>query len=172
MASYSGFIRKAPSERLRHFFETQGVAATDNFDWSNEGRGTALVRSIDELLDGILELKQDAIKAKLDLLASISDGNGLTAAERICAGLGIELEGLEGVQDALLMLSVDHPHLIDRIAAEASLMRRTGGRDWSAFEFSDVGKPWTLDDDVARAAFLNDAVVLLELPDHRRREAD
>lgn len=172
MASYSGFIRKAPTERLQSFFEARGVIAPDKFDWSSDGRGTALVRSIDELLTGLPDLKQDALKAELDLFASLSDGNGLTAAERICAGEAIDLEGLQGVQDVLLMLAVEHPQVIDRIAAEASLMRRTGGRNWSAFQFDRDGKPWSLDDETARVAFLQDAVEILDLPEHRKREAD
>lgn len=172
MASYSGFVRKAPTERLRRFFEARDVVAPDRFDWSGEGRGTALVRSIDELLGGLPDLKQDALKADLDLFTSISDGNGLTAAERICAGEIIGLEGLQGVQDVLLMLAVEHPQIIDRIAAEASLMRRTGGRNWSAFQFDDDGQSWALDDEAARDAFLQDAIDILDLPDHRKREAD
>lgn len=39
MASFSGFIRKSPADRLRHFFEVRGGNAPDDFDWSGEGRG-------------------------------------------------------------------------------------------------------------------------------------
>lgn len=172
MASYSGFIRKAPTGRLQSYFEARGVAAPDGFDWSSDGRGTVLVRSIEELLADLPDLRQDTLKAELDLFASLSDGNGLTAAERICAGEGVDLEDLQGVQDVLLLLAVQKPHLIDRIAAEASLMRRTGGRNWSAFQFDQDGKHWALDDEVAQAAFLQDAIEILDLPDHRKREAD
>lgn len=169
MASYSGFIRKAPADKLRRFFEARNVVAPDEFDWSSDRRGTALVRSIDELLAGVPDLKQDSLKADLDLFASLSDGNGQTAAERICAGEAIDLECLQGVQDVLLMLAVQHPWIIDRIAAESSLMRRTGGRNWSAFLFNEGGKPWSLDDEAARAAFLDDAIDILHLPEQRKR---
>lgn len=172
MASYSGFIRKAPADRLRRFSEARGVVAPDELDWSGEGRGTAFVRSIDELLGGLPDLKQDALKADLDLFANLSDGNGLTAAERICAGEAIDLEGLQGVQDVLLMLAAYYPWIIDRIAAEASLMRRTGGRNWSALQFNEDGKPWSPDDWTARTAFLEEAIDILDLPEHRKREAD
>lgn len=172
MASYSGFIRKAPADRLQRFFQARLVTVPEGFDWSSEGRGTALVRSIDRLVGHLPDLKQDAVKAELDLFASLSHGNGLTAAERICAGEAIDLEGLQGVQDVLLMLAVEHPQVVDRIAAEASLMRRTGGRNWSAFQFDHYGKPWSLDDETARAAFLQDAIDILDLPEHRKREAD
>jgi hypothetical protein len=172
MASYNGFIRKAPTERLQRFFEVRGVMVPEGFDWSAEGRGTALVRSLNEAVGELPDLKQDALKADLDLFTSLSDANGLTAAERICAGEEINLEGLQGVQDVLLMLAVEHPWIIDRVAAEASLMRRTGGRNWSAFQFDDDGKPWSLDDEAARAAFLEDAIDILDLPEHRKREAD
>ncbi|MFK7793200.1 MAG: hypothetical protein AB8B88_11095 [Devosiaceae bacterium] len=124
------------------------------------------------MLGELPDLKQDALKADLDLFHSLADANGLTAAERICAGEEINLEGLQGVQDVLLMLAVAHPWIIDRVAAEASLMRRTGGRNWSAFQFDDDGKPWALDDEAARSAFLEDAIDILDLPEHRKREAD
>ena len=109
MASFSGFIRKSPPDRLRYFFEARGVEAPEDFDWTSEGRGTALVRSIEELLLSLTDRQQDALKAELDHLASLADSNGLLSAEQICAGQGIDLEGLEGVQDVLLILSIDHP---------------------------------------------------------------
>ena len=172
MASFSGLIRKSPADRLQHFFEVRGVLASGDFDWSSEGRGTALVRSIEELLLNLTDLQQDALKAELDHLASLADSNGLLSAEQICAGQGIDLEGLEGVQDVLLMLAIDHPHVLDRVATQASLMRRTGGKNWSAFQFDNDGIAWALDDEVARGAFLKDAIAILNLPDHRKREAD
>ena len=172
MASFSAFIRKSPSQRLRQFFESRRVFAPDDLDWKSEGRGTALVRSIEELLSNLPDRQQDEIKAELDHLASLANGNGLLAAEQVCAGQGIDLEGLEGVQDALLVLAIDHPHVIDRVSAQASLMRRTGGKNWSAFQFDDDGKPWTLDSEAARDSFLADAIAILDLPAHRKREAD
>lgn len=96
----------------------------------------------------------------------------MVSIEQICAGHQIDLDGLEGVQDMLLSLSIDHPEIIDRVAAQASLIRRTGGRNWSAFQFEDDGKPWALDNETARAAFLQDAIAILDLPEHRKREAD
>lgn len=137
-----------------------------------EGRGTALVRSIEDLLAHMTDLKQDALRAELDYLASLADDIGMVSAEQICAGQGIDLEGLEGVQDVLLTLSIDHPRILDRVSAQASLMRRTGGKSWSAFQFDDDGKPWALEDQVARDAFLTEAIAILELPKHRKREAD
>jgi hypothetical protein len=172
MASFSGFIRKSPSHRLRQFFAARGVLVPADFDWTSEGRGTALVRSIEELLAGLPDLQQDALQAELDHLASISDDTGMTGAVQVCAGHGIDLEGLEGVQDVLLMLATDHPRMIDRVTVQASLMRRTGGRQWGRFQFPDDGKPWVLDQTSARDAFLADTVALLELPGHRKREAD
>ncbi|MCP3972376.1 MAG: hypothetical protein GY717_19035 [Rhodobacteraceae bacterium] len=172
MASFSGFIRKSPPHRLRQFFEVRGVDAPDDFNWTSEGRGTTLVRSIETLLSQLTDLKQDTLKAELDHLASLADSNGMLSAEQICAGQGIELEGLEGVQDVLLMLSTDHPQAVDRVAAQASLMRRTGPKYWSTFQFGDDGRPWALEDGAAREAFLGDAIAILDLPDHRKREAD
>jgi hypothetical protein len=96
----------------------------------------------------------------------------MLAAEQVCAGQGIDLEGLKGVQDVLLTLSIDHPQVVDRVSAQASLMRKTGGKNWSAFQFDDDGKPWALDSEAARAAFLADAIAILDLPEHRKREAD
>ena len=72
----------------------------------------------------------------------------------------------------LLMLATDHPKTLERVSVQASLMQRTGGRNWSAFQFEDDGKSWTLDDETARTSFVNDAISILELPDHRKREAD
>ncbi len=172
MASFSGFIRKSPADRLRNFFEVRGVYASDDFDWSSDGRGTALVRSIEELLLSLTDRQQDTLKAELDHLASLADSNGLLSAEQICAGQDIDLEGLEGVQDVLLMLAIDHPQVLDRVATQASLMRRAGPKYWSAFQFDDDGISWELDDEAARGAFLKDAIAILNLPDHRKREAD
>ena len=70
------------------------------------------------------------------------------------------------------MLAIDYPQVLDRVVAQASLMRRTGGKNWSAFQFDDDGISWALDDEAARGAFLIDAIAILDLPDHRNREAD
>lgn len=172
MASFSGFIRKSPSERLWLFFQARGIDAPGDFDWSAEGRGSNLVRSIEELLESSTNRKQDEVKAELDMLASLADDDGMKAAEQICAGQGIDLERLEGVQDVLLMLAIDHPGIVDRVSARASLTRRHGGKQWARFQFPDDGKPWDLDQESARAGFLEDTAEILELPKHRRREAD
>lgn len=172
MASFSGFLRKSPTARLRNFLECRSIHAPDDFDWNSEGRGTKFVRTIEELLSDLPDRQQDEVKAELDLFASIADENGLLAAEQICAGQGIDLERLEGVQDTLLMLAIDHPQIIDRIAAQTSLMRRTGGKGWAAFQFDDDGHPWELEDQNARHAFLKDVLGILNVPDHRRSEAD
>lgn len=172
MASYSGFIRKSPSAGLAKFFSSRSVDIPEGFNWESDGRGTALVTELNALIDDLPALKQDRIKAELDLLASLAAPNTMTAAEQICTPLAIDLEGLEGVQDVLLMLATDHPKTLERVSAQASLMQRTGGRNWSAFQFEDDGKPWALDDQNARAAFVNDAISILELPDHRKRDAD
>lgn len=172
MASYSGFLRKAPASRLKAFLEARNVLAPEDFDWSSDGRGTKFVRAIDELLNALPDLQQDEVKAELDHLHTISDANGLVAAERICAGQGIDLEGFEGVQDILLSLAISHPQMIDRISADTSLMRRTGGNGWAAFQFDDDGKPWALDSESARHAFLSDVLSILDVAEHRRSEAD
>ncbi len=172
MASFSGFIRKSPSHRLRLYLEARGIDAPEDFDWTSEGRGTALVRSIEGLLEGLLDHQQDAVKAEFELLASLSDDNGMTGAVQVCAGQGIDLEGLEGVQDVLLMLATHHPRMLDRVNVQASLLRRHGGKQWARFQFPDDGKPWVLDQESAREGFLKDTVEILELPDHRKREAD
>jgi hypothetical protein len=172
MASFSGFIRKSPSDHLRAFLEARGINAPEGFNWTSEGRGTVFVRSIEELLSGLPDRQQDILKAELDLLASLADSDGMAGAEQVCAGQGIDLEGLEGVQDVLLVLATDHPHLIDRVQVQASLLRRNGGRNWARFQFPDDGKPWVIEDPAARAGFLEDTIEILKLPHHRKREAD
>lgn len=172
MASFSGFLRKSPERRLRTFFDARGVRAPGDFDWTSEGRGTALVRAIGDLLSGLPDKQQDNLKAELDLLASLSDDAGMTGAAQVCAGQGVDLEGLEGVQDVLLMLATDHPLLIDRVQVQASLLRRNGGRNWARFQFPDDGKPWVIGDPAAREGFLRDTIEILRLPHHRKREAD
>ena len=96
----------------------------------------------------------------------------MVSAEQVCPKMGIGLEGFEGVQDVLLMLALGHPQAFERVAVQASLNRRTGGKNWSAFQFDDDGKAWALDDETARAAFVADAIAILNLPAHRKREAD
>lgn len=172
MASYSGFLRKAPVSRLKAFFDARNVDAAGDFEWESSGRGTAFVRSIDDLLGALSDRRQDEVKAELDLLASIADAQGLIAAERICAGQGIDLEGLEGVQDVLLMLAVSHTQIIDRVSAETSWMRRSGEKGWASFQFEDDGKPWALHDDAARQAFLADVLEILDVASHRKSEVD
>lgn len=172
MASYSGFIRKAPKERLRRFLEARGVVGVEDCDWSSDGPQTAFVRSIDKSLDGLPSRQQDSVRADLDLLASIADQDGLVAAERICAGHGVDIEGMQGVEDILLMLATEQRKVLERIEAEASMMRRSGGAGWAAFQFHDDGRRWALDDVEARDAFLEDAIAILDLPAHRKREAD
>lgn len=172
MASFGSFVRKSPANRLRLFFEARDVQAPDCFDWTSEGRGTALVSSIEDLLNNLPDRQQDAVKAEIDLLASLADANGMVSAEQVCAGQGIDLEGLEGVQDVLLMLAAEYPKALDRVATQAALMRPSGGKRWSSFQFADDGPSWALDDDTARKEFLKDTVAILDIPDHRKREAD
>lgn len=172
MASFSGFIRKSPDARLASFLTASGVDAPDDFDWQSQGRGTALVNDINALIADLPDLRQDKLKAELDHLASLATPQGMTAAEQICSAQRIDLEGLQGIQDVLLMLAIDHPKTLERVSVQASLMQRTGGKNWSAFQFDDDGEPWALGDDTARAGFVTDAIAILDLPDHRKREAD
>lgn len=172
MASYSGFIRRSPSAGLAKFFKIRNVDIPDGFNWQSDGRGTALVKELNALIDELPALKQDRTKAELDHLSSLANQNGMLSAEQICAAQDIDLEGVEGVEDVLLMLAVQYPKALERVAVQASLISRTGGKNWSAFQFDDDGKPWALGDEVARAAFVSDAIAILELPDHRKREAD
>ncbi|MEO1150668.1 MAG: hypothetical protein AAFW83_06715 [Pseudomonadota bacterium] len=172
MASFSGFIRKAPSARLRQFLNSRGVDIPDDCGWTSECQGTAFVRSVEGVLANLAPDQADTTRAELDHLASLADANGTLSAEQVCAGEGIDLEGSEGVQDVLLMLAIEHPKVVDRISSQASLMRRSGGKNWSVFQFEDDNRPWMLADEQARANFLCDAIEILELPDHRKREAD
>jgi hypothetical protein len=172
MASFSGFIRKSPNARLAAFLKAFGVDAPNDFNWQSQGRGTALVNDITALIADLPDLRQDKVKAELDHLARLATPQGMTAAEQICSAQRIDLEGLQGIQDILLMLAIDYPKILERVSVQASLMQRTGGKSWSAFQFEDDGKPWALGDDAARAGFVADAIAILGLPDHRKREAD
>lgn len=172
MASFSGFLRKSPSARLEAWFKKRGLDIPEDFNWQSVGRGKALVAEISALIDDLPVMQQDRLKAELDHFASLSNHKGMLAAEQICPGLGIDLEGFEGVQDVVLMLATDHPQALERVGVLASLSQRYGGKSWSTFQFEDDGKPWALEDEGARAAFVEDAIGLLELPDHRKREAD
>lgn len=172
MASFSGFIRKSPTSRLKAFLDGRGVLAPDGFDWASEGRGTALVRSIEALLEELPDVQQDAVKAELELLSALSSENGMSGAEQVCAGQGIDLEGMEGVEDVLLMLATEHTRMIDRVQVQASFLHRNGGKQWARFQFPDDGKPWALDARSAREGFLAETVGILNLPAHRKREAD
>ena len=170
MPSLSGFIRKSPAARLRHFFEARHVPSPVDFDWTSEG--TDLVRSVAALMDALPDRQQDQVKAEFELLASLSDDHGMTAAVQICGGQDIDLEGSEGVEDVLLKLATEFPEMIDRVNAQTSMMRRHGGKQWARFQFPDDGKSWELDQQSARDGFLEDVVDILELPAHRKREAD
>ena len=86
--------------------------------------------------------------------------------------MGIDLEGFEGVQDVILMLAIDHPQELERVGVLASLNQRYGGKSWTTFQFEDDGAPWALDDELARTAFVNEAISILDVPEHRKREAD
>ncbi|WP_415402876.1 hypothetical protein [Tateyamaria sp. SN3-11] len=143
-----------------------------DFNWNRAGQGGALVSSLIEVLHNLPAVKQDSIKAELDHLASLTNDAVMVSAEQVCPMMGIDLEGFEGVQDVLLMLALDHPQAFERVAVQASLNRRTGGRHWSAFQFDDDGKTWALEDEAARAAFVGAAIKILNLLAHRKREAD
>ncbi|QAX30703.1 hypothetical protein [Leisingera sp. NJS204] len=143
-----------------------------DFDWNSAGRGKAFVADLNAVIDELPDRLQDRLKAELDHLASLSNDAVMISAEQVCPVMGIDLEGSEGVQDVLLMLALDHPQAFERVAVQASLNRRTGGRNWSAFQFDDDGTAWALEDDAARAAFVGEAIEILNLPAHRKREAD
>jgi hypothetical protein len=101
------------------------------------------------LIDDLPALQQDQLKAELDHLASLSNDKGLLAAEEIFPPLNIDLEGLEGEQDVILMLAIDHPAALERVSVQAAFKQRYGGRSWSTFQCEDDGKPWALNDEDA-----------------------
>ncbi|HCP82088.1 MAG TPA: hypothetical protein DIT67_11030 [Octadecabacter sp.] len=173
MASFSAFIRKSPPARLRDFLGARGVHADGDFDWCSGGRGAAFVKSIEVLLAGLPDARQDAVKAELELLAELSSDDGMSGVAHVCAGEGVDLEGYEGVEDVLLMLAIQFDRvMIDRVQVQASYLRKSGGKQWARFQFPDDGKPWALDQQSAQDAFLAEAVDILDLPAHRKREAD
>ena len=172
MATFGGFIRRSPSGRLKAFLDARGVCAPDDFDWTSEGRGTAWVRSVEGLLEELPDSLQDAVTAELEFLGTLATEDGLTGAEQVCTGVGIDLEGLEGVEDVLLMLATQHPRIIFRVQVQSSLLQRHGGKQWSRFQFPNDGKPWALNSQTARKAFLAETVRILRIPAHRRSEAD
>ena len=171
MGSYSGFLRKAPGHRLKSYLEANGLHVDDGFDWQSEGRGNAYLRSLDEAIGKLPPQEQDRLRAHLDLLAGLATPGGRLSAEQICAGEGIDIEGHEGVEDVLLRLAVDHSNIMDRIIVQASLMRNSGGRQWSHFQL-DKDKAWQLESSEAREAFIGEAVKILDLPQHRKKETD
>jgi hypothetical protein len=172
MASYSGFLRKSPGDRLKELFIGHGVDVPDEFDWNSAGRGTAFVAAVDDFLAQLPGYQYDRIKADLDHLSSLANDGTIISAEQVCIPAGIGLEGMEGIQDILLMLATKHRDILERVAVQASMNRRTGGQGWASFQFADDGKPWALDDDMARDGFLHETLKILALPDHRRHESD
>lgn len=172
MASLGSFLRKAPPERLKTYFGSRGVQAPEDFDWTSDGRGKAFVQSIECLLSGLPDLQQDKLRAELDHLRTLADSDGMKGAEQVCAGENIDLDGLQGNEDVMLMLAVDHGWIVDRVSARTSMIRFSGGRNWAGFQFEDDGRPWTLNDETARAEFLRETIDILGLPEHRKREAD
>ena len=82
------------------------------------------MNDITVLIADLPDLRQDKVKAELDHLASLATPQGMTAAEQICSAQRIDLEGLQGVQDVLLMLDVDHPKALERVSVQTSLMQR------------------------------------------------
>ncbi|SMY09952.1 hypothetical protein [Flavimaricola marinus] len=128
--------------------------------------------TIEGLLADLPDTQQDAIKAELEFLSTLANQNGMDGAEQVCAGQGIELEGLEGVEDVLLMLATHHTRMIDRVHVQASFLHRNGGKQWARFQFPDDGEPWALDKQSARDGFLAETLAILKLPAHRKSEAD
>lgn len=126
---------------MRAFLDARSVTAPEEFDWTSEGRGTVFVRSIEALVEELPDARQDAVKAELELLGELAGQNGMSSDEQVCAGEGIDLEGLEGIEDVLLMLATLHPRMIDRVQVQASLLPRTGGKQWARFQFPDDGNP-------------------------------
>lgn len=97
------------------------------------------------IIDGLPARQQDRRKAELTHLARLKTNAVMVSAEQVCPIIGIDLEGFEGFQRVLFMLALAPP-VFERVASQALLNRRTGGKLWSAFEFDDDGKPWTLDE--------------------------
>lgn len=172
MASFSGFLRKAPTARLKGLFEARGLEFPHDFNWESAGRGTALVSEIKAQIDALPARTQDKLRAELDHLASLCTDKGMLAAEQICTAAGIDLEGTEGVEDVVLMLAIDNPQVLERVGVLASLGQRYGGKSWSSFQFEDDGRPWDLESQSAQSAFLGETIEILQLPDHRKRVAD
>lgn len=126
MASYSGLLRKAPPARLKMYLKARYIPAPNDFDWTSEGRGTAFVRSIEALLNDLPDRQQDTVKAELDHLHTIADANGLTAAERVCAGHGIDLEGLEGIQARHISPQDHRPRFCGHVTLAVFRRKRMG----------------------------------------------
>ena len=172
MSTFSGFLRKSPDERLHQYFISRNVPTPADFNWESKGRGTDFLASLKELIAGLPAKFQDDLKAELDLLATLSDKVGLIAAEQVCLGEEVDIEGLNGIQDILLFLAIKSPNLIDRIEVQASMSRKHGGQHWSTFQFENDGKPWMLDSQAARGSFLAETLAVLEVPEHRKHVAD
>ena len=171
MGSYSSFLRKSPPKRLRLYLESRRVIADDGFNWKSEGRSTEFVRSVKSLLENLPPKRQDEITAELDFLASLANGNGKISTEQICSSQNIDLGGHEGAEDTLLWLATKHPELMDRIDAHASLVKQFGGRQWARFEL-DSNIAWQLDQKAIQEKFVTEAISILNLPVHRKRESD
>lgn len=128
MAPLSGFIRKSPSTRLKAYLEARGINAPEDFDWTSEVCGTALVQSIKALLSDLPDGRQDEVTSELELLGELADDTGMLGAEQVCAGSEISLEGFDGIEDVLMMLATQRPAMINKVQVQVPLLQRTGGK--------------------------------------------
>ncbi len=173
MANRKSFIRKSPRKRLGRYLQTREAKISDEFDWSADRKLSEFIDCVATIIEDQYPKIQDRIMAELDLLASLANDSGAVAIHQICDWEGINLEGFEGIQDKLLFLAIERPELLNRIAANASFAGQLHGKFWSTFQFTgDDNTLFRLDDEPSQKSFMSEVLQILDLPEHRKHEAD
>ena len=94
------------------------------------------------------------------------------ASRKSVGALISTLIAAKGQHDAIMMLALEHEKVFERAVSASSFMRRNGGKDWSAFELTNVSPDSFIGDASAKRKFITEALAILEVPPGRKHEAD
>ena len=170
MAGHRSTLRKTPPGRLKQYFTNRIDGFPSDFDWTSGG--TALADQLDAAISNAGSPLENRVRIELETIDGVADRDGWRSVEEVCRGADIDLDRCKGQHDAIMMLALQHEKVFERVVSASSFMRRNGGKDWSAFELTNVSPDSFIGDAAAKERFIREALAILEVPPGRKHEAD
>lgn len=157
MKNVKSLFRRTPANTLKQFFELRVPDLAVDFDWSQaEGK---LAMALDAMLMDVGGNAEAEVRAELDDIHDLSEGDGWLAIDELCRAAGIDVPEDGGAEGAAFFLAMHHRSLFERAISTSSFYRFYGGQKWTCFRLeSDRFDLDRLSDADARAAFI-DAVL-------------